>query len=256
MHDFSLSYKEPSVFVGEHFSPVKPKKASRPSSNIQKKAAPVIFYPDSDNDSDIFSRNCKRGPYRRYTQATKEEAVGLALKLGDVNKASYVYDIPVKNLRRWVRLGTEKKKGGRKTRDPVMETKLKTWILRFKEDYGMMPLKADIKNKALELTEFKDIFKASKGWFEKFMVRQFPELVDRNKKRFKTRNFVELERRFADEGAGLMGKRRSARLRSLAEKAKNGAKVEKKPEKRVERKVAKKGKVAKENVEVAANESN
>ena len=224
-HGFGLSYKEPSVFVIEQLSPVKEKKVSRPASSRKKRPLPKIYIPD--NDSDIFSRTAKRGPYRKYSQATKEEAVKLSKILGDVNKASDVHGIPVKNLRRWIKLGTEKKKGGRKTRDPVMETKLKSWIIKFKEDYGIMPLKADIKNKALELTECKDIFKASKGWFEKFMARQFPELIDKTKKRLKKRGF-DSDMKFEAGDANYVGKRRSSRLRGRAERVRSEPKPKKK----------------------------
>lgn len=71
-----------------------------------------------------------------------------------------------------------------------MEIQLKDWILDFKQKKGVYPIKNQIKSKALELTEFKDVFKASKGWFEKFMARQFPELIDKTKKRMRKRYVV------------------------------------------------------------------
>lgn len=68
-----------------------------------------------------------------------------------------------------------------------MEIQLKDWIIDYKEDKGVYPVKNQIKSKALELTEFRDVFKASKGWFEKFMARQFPDLIDKTKKRIRKR---------------------------------------------------------------------
>lgn len=57
------------------------------------------------------SKTLKRGPYRRYSQKLKQDAVNMAFRLKDPNKAASVFKIPVKNLRRWIKLGTEKKKG-------------------------------------------------------------------------------------------------------------------------------------------------
>ena len=68
-----------------------------------------------------------------------------------------------------------------------MEIQLKNWIIEFKRKQGIYPSKNQIKEKALELTDFKQSFKASKGWFEKFIARQFPELVDKTRKRQKKR---------------------------------------------------------------------
>lgn len=116
----------------------------------------------------------KRGPYRKYTKEIKERALKSAILLNDISKAARMHDVPLKNLRRWLKNGIEKRKGGRKTRDPVMENKLKEWIIEFESTNNSMPSKKQITSKALELTRYKNIFKASKGWYEKFILRQFP----------------------------------------------------------------------------------
>ena len=71
-----------------------------------------------------------------------------------------------------------------------MEIQLKNWINDFKTQNNIFPSKNQIKAKALELTEFKSTFKASKGWFEKFIARQFPELIDKTKKRLRKRRIM------------------------------------------------------------------
>lgn len=73
-----------------------------------------------------------------------------------------------------------------------MEIQLKNWITEFRAKNDIFPTKTQIKFKALELTDFKGTFKASKGWFEKFIARQFPELIDRTKKRLRKRCFIVL----------------------------------------------------------------
>jgi hypothetical protein len=55
-----------------------------------------------------------------------------------------------------------------------METQLKLWINDYKIWNHHLPSPAKIKSKAQELCRFKDKFKASKGWFEKFVQRHFP----------------------------------------------------------------------------------
>ena len=116
----------------------------------------------------------KRGPYRKYTKEKKERALKSALLINDIGKAAKMHDVPLKNLRRWLKNGIEKKKGGRKTRDPEMEHKLKEWIVEYESTYNSIPSKKEITSKALELTRYKSIFKASKGWYEKFILRHFP----------------------------------------------------------------------------------
>lgn len=63
------------------------------------------------------------------------------------------------------------KGGGRKKEDPEMEELVFEWL---KERYLKQRLPAtrnEIREKALEFSNKKDKFKASKGWLEKFFTR-------------------------------------------------------------------------------------
>ena len=110
--DFELSHKDNSEMYHRTYtrqSQTKRRKGNNPS----KKDDNHIYYEseDASNLSLLIAKPLKRGPYRKYSQKLKEDAVNMALNLDDPNKAANVYQIPVKNLRRWIRLGTEKRKG-------------------------------------------------------------------------------------------------------------------------------------------------
>ena len=110
--DPEISYKDLSM-MGEDRDKKKTFRNGKHSISAKKLDEDDIHY-ESDSISDIimrFSKTFKRGPYRKYSQKLKQEAVSMAMRLNDPNKAASVYKIPVKNLRRWIRLGTEKKKG-------------------------------------------------------------------------------------------------------------------------------------------------
>lgn len=92
----------------------------------------------------------------------------LAKKLNPF-EASWICKIPIKNLKRWVNNGYYWKKGGRKTQDPLMETKLVNWIDEYVKLNHKLPEQKVIKNMALEYSNYSQSFKASKGWYEKFM---------------------------------------------------------------------------------------
>ena len=64
-----------------------------------------------------------------------------------------------------------RKKGGRKTQDPKMEKDLQDWINKFIELNDKQPNPKLIKRMAKKLSNYPEKFKASKGWFEKFIVR-------------------------------------------------------------------------------------
>lgn len=104
----------------------------------------------------------------------------LSLNLNDIVQASKIMDVPLKNLRRWVENGPKRKKGGRKTHDPEMETKLYDWIKEYKSVYDELPLRRQIKSTAMKYSNFPHKFKASKGWYEKFMLRHFSTKKEEN----------------------------------------------------------------------------
>lgn len=101
-----------------------------------------------------------------------------------------MFAVPLKSLKRWIKVGPERKKGkshniilniggGRKIRDPDMEKKLYSWYTQLKSNNTPVTPKM-IKNKALAITKFSD-FIASKGWLEKFKRKFNLELSRENK---------------------------------------------------------------------------
>ena len=99
----------------------------------------------------------------------KRKAVEMAIKEGP-KFASVCFGVPLKSLKRWIKVGCERKKGGgRKTKDPEMEKRLYHWYLKKSE--GGVPVTAKmVKDKAIKLTTCPD-FIASKGWLDKFKIR-------------------------------------------------------------------------------------
>ncbi len=96
--------------------------------------------------------------------------------------AAFISDVPAKNLKRWIEKGIGLKRGGRKTQDPQMEVKLTKWIDDFRNINKDFPNPKLIKKMALEYSNFKNTFKASKGWYEKFIRRNFSENMPQKKK--------------------------------------------------------------------------
>jgi len=58
----------------------------------------------------------KRGPYRKYSANLRREAIKLCQELSNPAKAASILDIPIKNLRRWLVTGPQRKVGGILTR--------------------------------------------------------------------------------------------------------------------------------------------
>jgi hypothetical protein len=44
-----------------------------------------------------------RGPYKKSSEEEKRKAIDLAVKLNDTLAASKILDIPIKNLKRWIK---------------------------------------------------------------------------------------------------------------------------------------------------------
>lgn len=58
---------------------------------------------------------------------TKKKAIELA-KQENIKVASLTFNVPPKSLKRWLKVGYLRKKGGgRKTKDPAMEKELFNW---------------------------------------------------------------------------------------------------------------------------------
>ena len=78
--------------------------------------------------------------------------------------------MPLKSLKRWIKVGWERKKGGgRKTKDPEMEKRLYQWYVEMKDQSNPVTAKM-IKDMAIKLSSCGD-FIASKGWLDKFKIR-------------------------------------------------------------------------------------
>jgi hypothetical protein len=111
----------------------------------------------------------KRSKYKMLNPDIKRQAVNLAREKTPRLSAE-TYNVPLKSLKRWMKVGWQRKKGGgRKTKDPDMEKKLYDWYSSMKCHKQQVTAKM-IKDKALELRSSPD-FIASKGWLDKFKIR-------------------------------------------------------------------------------------
>lgn len=113
-----------------------------------------------------------RGNYQSYSEELKQKVIDFALRRGTngAAEAAEKFGVPVKNIKRWIKNGPVRKKGGRKTQDPKMERELAQWVRKHLRDHRVMPKTKIIKEKAKEMSSHAD-FKASKGWLEKFLAR-------------------------------------------------------------------------------------
>lgn len=122
----------------------------------------------------------KRSKYRMLPVDVKRTAVEMAMKNG-CKAAAHRLNVPLKSLKRWMKVGCERKKGGgRKTKDPLMEKRLYDWYIDMK-NAGQLVTAKMIKEKAMELTNCSD-FIASKGWLDKFKVRYSLEISKESNK--------------------------------------------------------------------------
>jgi hypothetical protein len=84
-----------------------------------------------------------------------------------LNEVSKKYGISINNICRWRKRCERKSGAGRKVHDPKMEYELLQWI----ENIGSEAITRQmIRKKAIQLSHDSG-FKASKGWFERFMNR-------------------------------------------------------------------------------------
>ena len=118
----------------------------------------------------------QRGNYKICTSNTKLEAVHLAMH-HPPKKVAEIMNIPEKNIKRWLVLGVERKKGaGRKMTDPSMEDNLLEWIRNFHKTFSKLPDQSMLKKQAFQFSS-NSCFKASKGWCDKFIKRNGKFLV-------------------------------------------------------------------------------
>jgi hypothetical protein len=107
-----------------------------------------------------------RRKYLMFNNTFKKKCMAMVPQLG-LKEVSVRMKVPYKSLKRWMIIGSERKKGGgRKIKDPNMEEKLCEWYKDIKMNKKHVTAKM-IKQKALEFSTCKN-FIASKGWLEKF----------------------------------------------------------------------------------------
>ena len=112
-----------------------------------------------------------RHHYIIYSTEAKKFCIDL-IKISKWNSEiiSLICEVPSKNIKRWIKLGVIRKKGGgRKTKFPNLEKDLVYWFYD-SIDKNFYPIANDIRNKALEICNDKD-FLASKGWLDKFIKK-------------------------------------------------------------------------------------
>ena len=154
-----LGFKEQTQLNNDN----KPKDPEKSQKQAQK----------SDTTKKNSSERKCRGSYNIADVKTKIQAVELSKKY-PIKYVSNIMKIPEKNIKRWIKDGPMRKKGaGRKTMDPKMETRLLKWIKDYARSFKRMPQPPTIKEKAKELSDI-ELFKASKGWFDKFIKRNKP----------------------------------------------------------------------------------
>lgn len=111
----------------------------------------------------------KRGKYRMYSAEEKREYLNL-LKEINIKKVANDYNVPLKNLKRWIKVGFQRKKGcGRKVRDPNLEKYLIDWY-NYKRKMKKCVTVSLFLTKAKKFNKLTD-FKASKGWLNKVKLK-------------------------------------------------------------------------------------
>ena len=127
-------------------------------------------------NSESFLDLRKKKKYNMISPETKRRYVEMA-KDTDAKEISKNFGIPLKSLKRWLSRGHERKKGGgRKLKDPEMETKLYDWYKEYHDKSQKIVTTKLVKQKALEFTKCKD-FIASKGWLEKFRKQHNLDII-------------------------------------------------------------------------------
>lgn len=78
------------------------------------------------------------------------------------------YNAPIKSLKRWEIVGSQRVKGGgRKPLDPELLSRMKHWYEECRKN-GIKPNTLEISKKAIQISRIKE-FKGSKGWVSKFL---------------------------------------------------------------------------------------
>ena len=142
------------------------------TEDIIDKVKYILFKVNDINGKMLRNRIKPEDLFKHRTKAysilskEKKNAICSLAKFFGAQKIAYCLNISKKSLTRWIKKGTERKKGGgRKILDPIMEEKVLQW---YQSNRSKGPISAKlIKQKAKEFSSCRK-FLASKGWFEKF----------------------------------------------------------------------------------------
>ncbi|CAD8151102.1 unnamed protein product [Paramecium octaurelia] len=110
--------------------------------------------------------------YNVLSKREKDQAVqmlGPNPLYDDFKRVSQAVGTTIKNLKRWKRCGTDRKKGcGRKKLNPHAEKQLIEWVIQRVHSTGRKISRQELRCRALELFENQH-FCASKGFLDKFV---------------------------------------------------------------------------------------
>lgn len=121
------------------------------------------------------SKTSPRGSYNMLDLNQRIRIVNYAKKF-NIEAAHKKFKVCKSRIKRYMKNGPGRKKGGgRKTLDPTMESKLLSWIEETSYESSSFPCRAQIKQKAKNLSAVGD-FLASKGWCDKFFKRNQDKL--------------------------------------------------------------------------------
>ncbi|CAK73462.1 unnamed protein product (macronuclear) [Paramecium tetraurelia] len=114
----------------------------------------------------------RREHYNVLSKREKDQAVqmlGPNPLYDDFKRVSQAVGTTIKNLKRWKRCGTERKKGcGRKKLNPHAEKQLIEWVIQRVHSTGRKISRQELRCKALQLFKNQH-FCASKGYLDKFV---------------------------------------------------------------------------------------
>lgn len=113
---------------------------------------------------------------RKYKMLSTEEKQKIVRECHyySINEVSRMYGISINNICRWRKRCERKSGAGRKVHNPSMESAILRWIGSL--GASTVITRQLIRKKAIELAQ-DSTFKASKGWFERFMNRNREFLV-------------------------------------------------------------------------------
>jgi hypothetical protein len=152
----------------------KQRKNKKEGGKIKKlKTKKFKIHKSNDNNNNAIKKcffiRRKRGKYITYNEEEKKNFIEMVNQTS-IKEVSNIHGIQIKLLYRWIKYGCQRKKGcGRKIIDEEMEKKLVEWINKQKKT-EMKITRRMITDKALSLST-KVEFKASQGWFHKFVIR-------------------------------------------------------------------------------------